>query len=228
MLANALRAALFVLATLFVAATAAMFVSRGTAKAIEGAIATLAVIVMLAALVPWTIRKVRARAPDAPPGPRYGLIAGMGALAFIIVLVEVVVRAMFIGTLERSSEATMKSDLRNIASAQQRHRDSADVYASSVDALGYRMSNRVRGPEIALTSDGYTAKVGYEGSDVECAIYEGTTALAPALMSGVPRCNVDLEKRRRPLIPAVPLFVLGAIAMFAGWRRAASHAAPAA
>ncbi len=46
----------------------------------------------------------------------------------------------------------------------------------------------VLGPTIAVTADGFTATVSHTTTTKTCAVYVGSTALAPANKEGEPKC----------------------------------------
>ncbi|OLD43093.1 MAG: hypothetical protein AUI55_03590 [Gemmatimonadetes bacterium 13_1_40CM_2_70_7] len=68
------------------------------------------------------------------------------------------------------------------------------------------------GPTIALTATGWTAKVGQTSTIFTCAIFVGTTPLAPATIEGNPACDNILP----PFAGHVLLVVGVAIAVGAG------------
>ena len=68
-------------------------------------------------------------------------------------------------------------------------KDSTGRYATTLEALDYTLSDGVKDLAIALTPDGYTMSVGYAGSPVRCAIFAGTTSVAPATRPGAPACT---------------------------------------
>jgi hypothetical protein len=88
-----------------------------------------------------------------------------------------------------AANVTMMSDLKNLAMYQGYVKDSTGRYATTLEALDYRLSEGVTDLAIALTPDGYTMSVGHRESPVRCAIYAGSTAIAPATRPGTPACT---------------------------------------
>jgi hypothetical protein len=83
----------------------------------------------------------------------------------------------------------MKADLRNLATQQESYSIEHATYTTSFPATLYTVTAGVTGPTIALTADGWTGSVGHTISSKTCAIFAGTTPLAPAVDEGVPRCT---------------------------------------
>jgi prepilin-type N-terminal cleavage/methylation domain-containing protein len=90
----------------------------------------------------------------------------------------------------RAAAATMQSDLRNLASAQEAYYSKYSSYASDVSALDLRLSPRVT-MEINTSPYGWTARATHEQvDDRECALAFGDIApLSPATGSGVILCG---------------------------------------
>lgn len=119
-------------------------------------------------------------------GPKLLLAGGVAVLLFAAGFVVVKSQGA-----PRTPAATvvMMSDLKNLALLQAHWKDSTGRHAASVEALDYRFSGGVTTPQMALTPDGFTITLGYEGSDTRCAIYAGTTPIAPATKPNVPACS---------------------------------------
>lgn len=109
--------------------------------------------------------------------------------ALLVALVLFVVLKSQGAPRSSSAEVTMMSDLKNLALYQGYVKDSTGRYATTLEALDYRLSDGVQDLAIALTPDGYTMSVGYRESPVRCAIYSGSTAMAPATRPGAPACT---------------------------------------
>jgi prepilin-type N-terminal cleavage/methylation domain-containing protein len=94
-------------------------------------------------------------------------------------------------TKERTYLATMKADLRYLVTAQVVYSTDSLRYTTLIGAggLDYRVTTGNTGPSIALTGDGFTAQMGNTNTTKTCAIFVGTTALAPAVDEGVPACK---------------------------------------
>jgi hypothetical protein len=54
--------------------------------------------------------------------------------------------------------------------------------------IQYATTSGVVGPTITVTADGFTARVSHTTTTKTCAIYVGSTALAPANKEGEPKC----------------------------------------
>jgi len=96
--------------------------------------------------------------------------------------------------LEDPSIASMKSDLRNLVTAEQAYFADSVKYTTIVGAGGL-MINMTTGntnPVIALTADGWTAtitNIHMTNPLVTCAIFIGSTAIAPASKEREPKCS---------------------------------------
>jgi prepilin-type N-terminal cleavage/methylation domain-containing protein len=97
----------------------------------------------------------------------------------------------FTNTKEKTFLAAMKSDLRNLVTAEVVYSTDSLRYTTLIGAggLDYRITTGNTGPSIALTGDGFTAQVGNTNTTKTCAIFMGTTSLAPAVDEGVPACR---------------------------------------
>src|SRR5436190_1709349 len=60
--------------------------------------------------------------------------------------------------------------------------------AIGVGGIQYATTSGVVGPTIQVTADGFTARVSHTTTTKTCAIYVGSTALAPANKEGEPKC----------------------------------------
>ncbi|HEX9703796.1 MAG TPA: prepilin-type N-terminal cleavage/methylation domain-containing protein [Gemmatimonadales bacterium] len=94
----------------------------------------------------------------------------------------------FANTKEKAYLTSMKSDLRNLVTAEEGYFADSIAYTTNLGAA-YRTSTGVVGPTIALTADGWTAWVSHTATTKTCAIYVGSTALAPAGKEGEPKCT---------------------------------------
>ena len=75
---------------------------------------------------------------------------------------------------ERAYEAAMRSDLRNLATAQQMHFAGHATYSPSLEALTYSPSPGVRLEIIAASGTGWRAVARHEATTAECRIGVGT------------------------------------------------------
>ena len=116
-------------------------------------------------------------------------------------LIEILVVVVIVGLLaaiaipkfgsskEKAILASMKADLRNLATQEESYSVQNETYTTTFPATIYTTTTGVTGPTISLTADGWTAFVGHTGSTKTCAIFAGTTPLAPAVDEGVPKCD---------------------------------------
>ncbi len=97
----------------------------------------------------------------------------------------------FANTKEKTFLAAMKADLRNLVTAEVVYSTDSLRYTTLIGpgGLDYRITTGNTGPSIALTADGFTAQIGNTSTTKTCAIFMGTTPLAPAVDEGVPACR---------------------------------------
>jgi len=107
----------------------------------------------------------------------------------IIGLLATIAIPKFASSKEKAILTSMKADLRNLATQEESHMIAYEVYTTTFPATLYTTTAGVTGPTISVTADGWTAYVGHTVSSKTCAIFAGTTALAPAVDEGVPRCT---------------------------------------
>src|SRR5437773_4372794 len=115
------------------------------------------------------------------------------------------------GTKEKAYLAEMKSDLRNLVTAEEAYFADSTRFTTNLGSM-YSASSGVTGPTIATTADGWTAHVGQTSTVYTCAIFVGSTPLAPATVEGAPAC----DNIRPPFAGRVLLVVGLAIALGAG------------
>src|SRR2546426_9038430 len=94
----------------------------------------------------------------------------------------------FSNSNEKAYLASMKSDLRNLVTAEEAYFADSIKYTTDLGTT-YRTSTGVVGPTIALTPDGWTATVSHTATPRTCAIFGGSTPIAPAVRKGEARCN---------------------------------------
>jgi prepilin-type N-terminal cleavage/methylation domain-containing protein len=108
----------------------------------------------------------------------------------IIGILAAIAIPKFANTKEKAYIASMKSDLRNLVTAEEAYFADSVKYTDNL-AAAYATTSGVLGPTITYpvaTNDGWTAWVSHTTTSVTCAIYVGTTALAPANKEGEPKC----------------------------------------
>lgn len=106
----------------------------------------------------------------------------------IIGLVASIAIPKMANTREKAHLATMKSDLRNLVTAEEAYFADAIAYTTNLGPA-YRTSTGVVGPTITLTTGGFTAVVRHTASTRTCAVFVGPTPIAPAVKESEPRCD---------------------------------------
>jgi prepilin-type N-terminal cleavage/methylation domain-containing protein len=107
----------------------------------------------------------------------------------IIGLLATIAIPKFAGAKEKAMLAAMKSDLRSLVMQEESYLIDNASYTTSLPPTVYRVTTGVIGPTIALTADGWTAVVGHKATAKTCAIFIGSTPIAPAVVEGEPRCT---------------------------------------
>jgi len=93
-----------------------------------------------------------------------------------------------INTKARSRVAAMKSDLRNLVTAEENYFAEHMKYTTDL-GLDYHYSPGNRPPTITLTPDGWTASIDNPQTTDQCAVFIGSKALPPATHEGAPACD---------------------------------------
>ena len=107
----------------------------------------------------------------------------------IIGILAAIAIPKFANTKAKAYIASMKSDMRNLVTAEEAYFADSVKYTTNLGTNFAVTTGNVLGT-IALTADGWTATVtntNYAGHT--CAIYIGSTAIAPANKEGEPKCN---------------------------------------
>jgi len=107
----------------------------------------------------------------------------------IIGLLATIAIPKFTSSRDKALVTAMKSDLRNLLTQQEGRMADSGSYATSFPTTIWSPSTGVTGPTITLTADGWTASVGHQSTARTCAIFVGSTSLAPAAKEGVPTCT---------------------------------------
>src|SRR2546423_1210999 len=105
----------------------------------------------------------------------------------IIGILAAIAIPKFANTKEKAYLASMKSDLRNLITAEEAYFADSVKYTSNL-GTAYNTTSGVVGPTITVTANGFTATVSHTTTTKTCAIYVGSTALAPANKEGEPKC----------------------------------------
>jgi type II secretion system protein G len=107
----------------------------------------------------------------------------------IIGILAAIAIPKFATTKEKAYLTAMKSDLKNLTTAEEAYFADNVAYTTAFANTVYTVTAGVTAPSITLTADGWTASVGHNLTTKTCAIYIGTTALAPANNEGEPKCT---------------------------------------
>lgn len=86
--------------------------------------------------------------------------------------------------------ASMKSDLRNLVTAEEAFFADSVRYTTRIGpgGLNFAVSPGNTTPRITLTPDGWSAVIGNQATRTTCAIFIGSTPHAPATKEGEPKC----------------------------------------
>ncbi|MGH7664103.1 MAG: type IV pilin protein [Gemmatimonadaceae bacterium] len=118
----------------------------------------------------------------------------------IIGILAAIAIPKFANTKEKAYLASMKSDLRNLATAEEGYFADNQVYtdiaasnlagaASADPATGFVPSAGVTIAGTASAGLGWSATTGHTGTTKTCAIFIGVAAVAPATVEGEPKCT---------------------------------------
>src|SRR5262245_53315278 len=124
--------------------------------------------------------------------------SGFTLIELLIVVVIIGILAAiaipkFAATKEKSYLATMKSDLRNLVTAQEAYLADSLTYYSGVipnPAMPYRPSTGTTVTIVSATNNGFQATATYGGSARTCAIFYGNIGpVSPAVVNGEVKCQ---------------------------------------
>src|SRR2546429_1658967 len=131
------------------------------------------------------------------PDFRHRYSVGMTRTGFTLLELLIVVAILWLGrtiavpklmnTKERALVAGMKSDLRNLVTAEENYLADHAKYTTDLGP-DYRYSAGNRPASIALTGDGWTASISNPNTTEQCAVFVGSTPLAPATREAAPAC----------------------------------------
>src|SRR6266705_1761169 len=105
----------------------------------------------------------------------------------IIGILAAIAIPKFANTKEKAYIAWMKSDLRNLITAEEAYFADSVKYTSNL-GTAYATTTGVVGPTITVTADGWTVNVTHTTTTKTCSVYVGSTQLAPANKEGEPKC----------------------------------------
>jgi prepilin-type N-terminal cleavage/methylation domain-containing protein len=111
----------------------------------------------------------------------------------IIGILAAIAIPKFISTKDKAYVATMKTDLKTLASAQESYYYENSVYYNGAipnPALPFSPSRNVSVTMLSADVAGWSATASYAGIATTCAIFVGGAAPpAPAAVEGSPACN---------------------------------------
>ena len=107
----------------------------------------------------------------------------------IIGILAAIAIPKFANTKEKAYLATMKSDLRNMITAQEAYFSDNTQYTTALPATMYTVSTGVVGPTLTVQASNYQGWVSNLNTTRTCAVFIGTSAFAPATKEGEPKCN---------------------------------------
>src|SRR2546421_33678 len=109
----------------------------------------------------------------------------------IIGILAAIAIPKFANTKEKAYLASMKSDLRNLVTAEEAYFADSVKYSSTIGAGGviFTQSTGNTAPTITTTAGGGTANIKNPNTTKPCSIYIGSTPRAPANKEGEPKCQ---------------------------------------
>src|SRR5262245_61260502 len=116
----------------------------------------------------------------------------------IIGILAAIAIPKFANTKEKAYLASMKSDLRNMATTQEAYFADWQVYTagtasnvggSTAAVNGFVPSAGVTGVAAASGGTGWSSTAGHSGTTKTCSIFIGVTPVGPATVDGEPKCN---------------------------------------
>ena len=109
----------------------------------------------------------------------------------IIGILAAIAIPKFANTKEKAYLTAMKSDLRNMVTAEEAFFADSVKYTTTigVGGLTFNVTSGNNTPTIATTADGWTATISNLNTTKTCAIFIGSTSIAPANKEGEPKCQ---------------------------------------
>ena len=120
----------------------------------------------------WTVAQAVGLPRVAPAGGVAQVVAHTGMVLAAALFAALALGAVpkFEGTKERAYLASMKSDLRNLVTAEEAYFADSTHFTTNL-GTSFATTSNVTGPEIKITATGWTAKVGHTTTIYTCAIF---------------------------------------------------------
>jgi prepilin-type N-terminal cleavage/methylation domain-containing protein len=108
----------------------------------------------------------------------------------IIGILAAIAIPKFANTKEKAYIAAMKSDLRNLVTAQESYFADNVTYAAATGSLSYNSSTGVTVTMASNTGTGWSATAAHNGTSKTCGIFVGSaTAPVTGASEGEPKCT---------------------------------------
>lgn len=109
----------------------------------------------------------------------------------IIAILAAIAIPKFQNTKGKANAAALKSDIRNLATAQEAYFYDNNSYATAVNQLSFNTSRGVVLTIVQATSSGWSARATHPASyPLTCALYQGNVpAATPATVEGLIGCQ---------------------------------------
>jgi prepilin-type N-terminal cleavage/methylation domain-containing protein len=121
--------------------------------------------------------------------PGFSLIELFTVLAVVAILVALAVPRLH-EFKHRYYQATLLSDLRNLASTEEAYYSAVDQYTNDLAALKFVPTELVTITFAEADSTGWSAKAVHANDTITCSVYYGNAAiLAPATAKSIIACN---------------------------------------
>ena len=143
-------------------------------------------------MIPVTIQSAQAGSDRVQPRSRaaFTLIELLIVVVIIGILAAIAI-PKFQNTKGKANAASLKTDLRNLSTAQEAYFFENSAYTGSLTKLQLNTSPGVTLTIVDATSSGWSARATHPASfPLTCALYNGNvTALSPASVEGLIACQ---------------------------------------